>query len=95
MSIVKRTIGGFILILAIPVLSVLYAGLILSACISVVAGILRTLGFHQLQMSIGPEYNLPVYLSIPFALLVASLLFFASVYVKRSIRSCMSSLKID
>ena len=93
MSIVKRTIGGFFFILTIPVLSVLYGGLLLAALISIAAGTLRTFGFYQLQMNIGPDYSLPIYLSIPFSLLVAGLLFAVSIPVRRAIRFCTSALK--
>ncbi|KOP79796.1 hypothetical protein AMS59_06210 [Lysinibacillus sp. FJAT-14745] len=88
-----KIIQGFFYSLALFVLSVLYAGLILSALLSILAGILRTLGLEQIQMSIWPGVELPVIFSIPLALLVSLLLFFCSIYIKRSIQFCFSKVK--
>ncbi|MDM5250976.1 MULTISPECIES: hypothetical protein [unclassified Lysinibacillus] len=88
-----KIIQGFFCSLALLVLSVLYAGLVLSALLSIVAGILRTFGLEQIQMSIWNSVELPVAFSIPLALLVALLLFYCSMYVKRSIQFCFSKLK--
>jgi len=87
-----KIIQGFFCSLALLVLSILYAGLIFSALLSVVAGILRTFGLEQIQMSIWNGVELPIAFSIPLALLVALLLFFCSMYVKRSIQFCYSKL---
>ena len=67
------------------VLSVLYVGLLLSAGLSILAGFLRTFGVDQIKMGIWYGVDLPVMFSIPFALLVALLLFFCATYIKRSI----------
>ncbi|WP_323648458.1 hypothetical protein [Lysinibacillus xylanilyticus] len=88
-----KIIQGFFCSLALLVLSVLYAGLVLSALLSIVAGILRTFGLEQIQMSIWHGVELPIAFSIPLAILVSLLLFFCSIYVKRSIRFCSSKLK--
>ncbi|MGE6603683.1 hypothetical protein ACQKEY_18505 [Lysinibacillus fusiformis] len=79
--------------LALVVLSVLYAGLLLSGILSLLAGFLRTFGFHQIKMSVWYGVELPVTLSIPLALLVAILLFFCASYVKRSIAFCFSKIR--
>ncbi|QPQ33025.1 hypothetical protein [Lysinibacillus sp. JNUCC 51] len=88
-----KIIQGFFCSLALLVLSVLYTGLIISALISIVAGILRTFGLEQIQMSIWSDIELPIAFSIPLALLVSLLLFFCSMYIKRSIQFCYSKLK--
>ncbi|MFJ3389049.1 hypothetical protein [Lysinibacillus sp. NPDC086135] len=88
-----KIIQGFFYSLALLVLSVLYAGLILSALLSMVAGILRTIGLEQIQMSIWNGVELPIAFSIPLALLFSLLLFFCSMYIKRSIQFCFSKLK--
>ncbi|MGE7114106.1 hypothetical protein [Lysinibacillus sp. NPDC047702] len=88
-----KIIQSFFCSLALFVLVILYAGLILSALLSILAGILRTSGLEQIKMSLWSGVDLPVAFSIPLALLVALLLFFCSMYVKRSIRFCLSKLK--
>ena len=88
-----KFIQAFFCLLAIPVLSVLYIGLIVSASLSVLAGILRTFGLHQIGMNIWPDVSLPVAFSIPFSLLFSLLFFYCSIYVKRSIPFCVSKLK--
>gem|GEM_PF-408293 len=90
-----KIIRGFFCSLALLVLAVLYAGLILGALLSILAGILRTFGLEQIKMSIWSGIDLPVIFSIPLALLVALLLFFCSMYVKRSIQFCLSKLKFQ
>lgn len=86
-------IRTFWYLLTIPVLSVLYLGMILSALISMIAGILRTFGFEQIKMSIWHNVALPVVLSIPLSLVVSFLLIIGSLYVKRSIKFCVSNLR--
>ncbi|MGY3187568.1 hypothetical protein [Lysinibacillus sp. TE18511] len=88
-----KIIQAFFCSLALLVLSVLYAGLVLSALLAMLAGILRTFGLDQIKMSIWYGVDLPVMFSIPLALLVALLLFFCSIYVKRSISFCFSKLR--
>ena len=88
-----RIIQAFFCLLAIPVLYVLYIGLVVSALLSIVAGVLRTIGFQQIGMSILPGISLPIILSIPFSLLFCLLFFYCSVYVKRSIPFCVAKLK--
>lgn len=88
-----KLIRTFLYLLIIPVLSVLYLGMILSALISMIAGILRTFGLEQIKMSIWHNVALPVGLSIPLAFVVSFLLIVASLYVKRSIKFCVSNLK--
>jgi len=83
----------FFYFLTIPVLSVLYIGLILSALLSIFAGILRTFGFEQINMSIWYDVALPEALSIPFSLVVSFFLIIGSLYVKRSIKFCVSNLR--
>ncbi|QED49879.1 hypothetical protein [Cytobacillus dafuensis] len=90
---IKKMIRTFLCSLTIPVLSVLYAGLILSALISVLAGILRTVGFEQIKMSIWHGIDLPVALSIPVSLVVSIFLIIGSLYVKRSIKFCVTNLR--
>jgi len=92
MTIIK-IIQAFFCSLALLVLSILYAGLVLSALLAILAGILRTFGLDQIKMSIWYGVDLPVMFSIPLALLVALLLFFCSKYVKRSIQFCFSKLR--
>ncbi|MGG2057192.1 hypothetical protein ABFY48_23025 [Lysinibacillus pakistanensis] len=92
MTIIK-IIQSFFCSLALFVLVILYAGLILSALLSIVGGLLRTVGLEQIKMSLWSGVDLPVAYSIPLALLVALLLFFCSIYVKRSIQFCLSKLK--
>jgi len=87
-------IRGFFCSLALLVLAVLYVGLVVSALIAILAGILRTVGVDQINMSIWPGVDVPVILSIPLALAVSVLLFYCSFYVKRSITFCFSMLKI-
>jgi len=88
-----KMIQAFICLLAIPVLSVLYVGLIGSALLSIVAGILRSFGFQQIGMSIWLGVSLPVVLSIPFSLLFSLLFFYCSIHVKRCIPFCIAKLK--
>lgn len=88
-----KIIQSFFCSLALLVLVILYAGLILSALLSILAGILRTVGLEQIKMSLWSGVDLPVVFSIPLALVVALLLFFCSMYVKRSIQFCLSKLK--
>ncbi len=88
-----KMIRSFFCLLATLVLSVLYGGLILSAVLLILAGILRTVGFDQLKMSIWQGVDLPIVLSIPLSLVVSFLLFIASLYVKRSLVFCYSQLK--
>ncbi|AVK86805.1 hypothetical protein C3943_26710 [Lysinibacillus sp. B2A1] len=88
-----KIIQSFFCSLALLVLVILYAGLILSALLSILAGILRTVGLEQIKMSLWSGLDLPVVFSIPLALVVALLLFFCSMYVKRSIQFCLSKLK--
>jgi len=89
-----KMIRGFFCTLALVVLSVLYVGLVISALIVILAGILRTVGIDQIKMSIWQGVDLPVIFSIPFALVISGLLFYCSLYVKRSITFCFSKLKI-
>ncbi|WP_284141816.1 MULTISPECIES: hypothetical protein [unclassified Virgibacillus] len=88
-----KAIYSFFYLLIIPVLSVLYAGLIISATISILAGILRTFGFDQIKMSIWYGIDLPVALSIPLAIIVSAFLFVCSRYIKRLIIFCVTSLR--
>ena len=88
-----KIILGFFCLLAIPILSVLYVGLIISALLSITVGVLRTFGLQEIGMSIWPGISLPISLSIPFSLLISILLFYCSIYVKRSIPFCVSKLK--
>ncbi|MGN4123552.1 hypothetical protein ACMGD3_00655 [Lysinibacillus sphaericus] len=88
-----KMIRSFFCLLATLVLSVLYGGLILSAVLLILAGILRTVGYDQLKMSIWQGVDLPIVLSIPLSLVVSFLLFIASLYVKRSLVFCYSQLK--
>ena len=92
MTIIK-IIQSFFCSLALFVLVILYAGLILSALLSIAGGLLRTMGLEQIRMSLWSGVDLPVAFSIPLALVVALLLFFCSMYVKRSIQFCLSKLK--
>ncbi|MCH1627174.1 hypothetical protein [Fredinandcohnia quinoae] len=88
-----KIIQTFFCVLAILVLSVLYVGLVVCALLSILAGILRTFGLEQIKMSIWQDINLPISLSIPFSLIISLLLFFCSLYVKRSMTFCLSKLK--
>lgn len=88
-----KIIQSFFFSLALLVLVILYAGLILSALLSIVGGLLRTIGLEQIRMSLWSGVDLPIAYSIPLALLVALLLFFCSIYVKLSIQFCLSKLK--
>lgn len=78
--------------LILPILSIVYLGLALSAVISMIAGILRTIGFEQIKMSIWHNISLPVGLSIPFSLVVSFLLIIASIYIKQVIKFFVSNL---
>ncbi|MGE7842781.1 hypothetical protein ACQKNX_18565 [Lysinibacillus sp. NPDC093712] len=89
-----KMIRGFFCSLALVVLTVLYVGLVVSALIAILAGILRTVGIDQIKMSIWQGVDLPVVFSIPLALVVSGILFYCSLYVKRSITFCFSKLKI-
>jgi len=66
-----KIIRNFFYLLTIPVMSILYAGLILSTLISLLAGILRTIGFKQIKMSVWNGIDLPVAFSIPLSLIVS------------------------
>ncbi|WP_096186361.1 hypothetical protein [Evansella halocellulosilytica] len=90
---IKKVIFPFFYLLTIPVLSILYVGLIVSTIISMLAGILRTFGFEQIRMGIWPGIDLPVPLSIPFAIIVSFILIIILLYVKRLINLCVSSLR--
>ncbi|WP_102273446.1 hypothetical protein [Cytobacillus massiliigabonensis] len=89
---IKKRVLSFLMSLTIPVLSVLYLGMMLSALISIFAGILRTIGFEQIKMSIWHGIDLPIALSIPVSLIVSFLLYRGSLYVKRSIKFCFHTL---
>nr|WP_285844880.1 hypothetical protein [Oceanobacillus profundus] len=84
----------FLLLLTIPVLYVLYVGLMLCALLILLAGILRTFGIEQIQMSIWQGIELPAVLSIPISLAVSILLVICSLYVRRSIRYCIVRIRI-
>lgn len=88
-----KVFRGFFCSLALIVLAILYLGLVVSAIISILAGILRTVGIDAIKMSIWQGIDLPVVFSIPFALVISGLLFFCSLYIKRSITFCFSKLK--
>ncbi|PWU69866.1 MULTISPECIES: hypothetical protein [Gracilibacillus] len=90
--IVLRWFVRFWLLLSIPVLSVLYAGLLVSAILIILAGLFRTFGFEQIKMSIWPSVELPIMFSIPLSLGVSILLFIASYHIGKSIRYCMGKL---
>ncbi len=89
-----KMIRGFFCSLALLVLTVLYVGLVVSALIAILAGIFRTVGIDQIKMSIWQGVDLPIVFSIPLALVVSGILFYCSLYVKRSITFCFSKLKI-
>ncbi|WP_340002601.1 hypothetical protein [Oceanobacillus sp. FSL K6-0127] len=93
MVILQLTIR-FLLVLTIPVLYVLYIGLMLCALLILLAGILRTFGIEQIQMSIWQGIELPAVLSIPISLAVSILLVICSLYVRRSIRYCIVRIRI-
>ncbi|MBR3121630.1 MULTISPECIES: hypothetical protein [Oceanobacillus] len=93
MVILQLTIR-FLLLLTIPVLYVLYVGLMLCALLILLAGILRTFGIEQIQMSIWQGIELPAVLSIPISLAVSILLVICSLYVRRSIRYCIVRIRI-
>ena len=90
---IKKIIYPFFYLLTIPVLFVLYVGLIVSTIISMSAGILRTFGFEQIKMSIWRGIDLPISLSIPLAMIVSFLLITSSLYVKRLLNFCFSNLR--
>ncbi|WP_163582060.1 hypothetical protein [Gracilibacillus saliphilus] len=85
----------FFLLLTIPVLSIFYAGLIVAVFLSISGGVLRTLGFDQIQMGIWPGIELPVALSIPFALGVSLLLIIGAFYTRRFIRKSLRMLRMN
>ncbi|WP_141904563.1 hypothetical protein [Lysinibacillus sp. Y5S-8] len=89
-----KILQAFFCSLALIVLSVLYIGLLVSAVLSILAGILRTFGLDQIKMSIWYDVDLPILFSIPLALLVAVLLFLCATYIKRSMVFCLSKLRI-
>ncbi|KPN94446.1 hypothetical protein [Lysinibacillus sp. ZYM-1] len=88
-----KLLQTFFCSLALVVLSVLYAGLLLSGVLSILAGFLRTFGLDQIKMSIWYGVELPVMFSIPLAVLVAVLLFFCAKYVKRPMVFCLSKIR--
>lgn len=92
--ILLKMLKTFFCSLALVVLSVLYVGLLLSAGLSILAGFLRTFGVDQIKMGLWYGVELPVMFSIPFALLIALLLFFCAIYIKLSIVFCLSTLRI-
>ncbi|MFJ7668917.1 hypothetical protein ACIQXI_17715 [Lysinibacillus sp. NPDC097195] len=87
-----KIIRGFFCTLALLVLIVLYGGLIVSALIALLASILRTLGVDQIKMSVWQGIDVPVAFSIPFALIISSILFYCSRHVKRAMSFCFSTL---
>ncbi|KGR76347.1 hypothetical protein [Ureibacillus sinduriensis] len=89
---IAKMVRTFFYFLTIPVLFVLYLGLILSAFLISIAGILRTIGFEQIKMSIWHNVAIPVSLSIPISLIVSFLLIIGSFYIKRLIKHCVSHL---
>lgn len=92
--ILLKMLKTFFCSLAVMVLSVLYVGLLLGAGLSILAGFLRTFGVDQIKMGLWYGVELPVMFSIPFALLIALLLFFCTIYIKRSIVFCLSILRL-
>lgn len=89
-----KMIRTFLFSLTTLVLAVLYVGMILSALISFLAGILRTIGFRQIKMSLWYGIDLPVAFSIPLSLIVSIILIVGSMYVKRSIKFCVSNIRL-
>ncbi|MBN8233853.1 hypothetical protein JF544_01280 [Halobacillus kuroshimensis] len=59
---------------SLPVIVVLYVGLLFSAFIAVISGVLRASGIESIPMSILPGVTMPVWLSMPMAVIVAGLL---------------------
>lgn len=90
---IKKILYPFFYLLTIPVLFILYVGLIISTIISMLAGILRTFGFEQIKMSIWPGIDLPISLSIPLAMIVSFFLIVSSLYIKRLVNFCYSNLR--
>ncbi|OZI13579.1 hypothetical protein CEW92_00660 [Bacillaceae bacterium SAS-127] len=89
MSLLKK----FMFILSLPVLSVLYLGLLGSVLFALLAGLLRTFGFEAVKITIWPDIAIPAMFSFPFALLVALLLFFCSIYIKRLLKFVFSNVQ--
>ncbi|MDQ0226393.1 hypothetical protein [Metabacillus niabensis] len=89
-----KMIKAFLFSLCIPVLSVLYIGLIVSAIVSILAGILRTVGYEQIKLSIWKGIELPVTFSLPFSFTVSFLLIYLSIFIKRSINYLVTNVRI-
>ena len=74
-----RNIGIYILfgictLIIVPTLAVLSVGLFVSAVAALFGGLLRTLGFSIIQMTIWSGVEIPVAFSLPMSILVASIL---------------------
>lgn len=82
MSLLKK----FVLLLSLPVLAVLYVGLLVSALLAALAGVLRAFGMEAIEISIWPDLTVPPIFSLPFALIVSLLLLFCAKYIKRLIK---------
>ncbi|WP_338751361.1 hypothetical protein [Bacillus sp. FJAT-52991] len=87
-----RFVKNFVLVLTLPVLAVLYVGLLISALLAALAGLLRTLGVEAVQINIWPDIAVPPILSLPCTLLVSLLLLFCAKYIKHLIKFIYSNI---
>ncbi|MFC0523749.1 hypothetical protein ACFFGV_09245 [Pontibacillus salicampi] len=72
---VRMNVGiKIVSLFSLPVIVVLYVGLLFSAFIAVISGLLRASGIERIPMSILPGVTMPVWLSMPMAVIVAGLL---------------------
>ncbi|ETT53518.1 MULTISPECIES: hypothetical protein [unclassified Paenibacillus] len=84
---------GFVILFALPVLGVWLAGSFICAIIAPVAGLLRTFGVSAIGMNLTPSYSVPVFLSLPFSLVLASLLLLSFYYTRRLLRKSLSFIR--
>lgn len=82
----KKTIRA----LAIPVFGVLSIGLCVCTVISVIGGLLYTLG-SEVRMELWPNLTVPSYLGLPIGVVFGSLLFMLSVVSWKIVKYLMNS----
>lgn len=78
---------------AILVFSILYGGFIIVIVLTLLAGILNTVGIGQFQMFIWHNMELPAVWSIPFAIVVSAFLAYLSLRVKHVLSFLLSLVK--
>lgn len=84
---------GFVILFALPVLGVWVAGSLICAIIAPIVSLLRTFGVSAIGMGLTPSYSVPVFLSLPFSLVLAFLLLLSFYYTRRLLLLSLSFIR--